>query len=204
MTARTWFTYSAAVLGSVALLAYAALLVGQRMTDGPLNAMIPGGPLETGTLITQRTIDWKAELGDLGTCTDGVCADMAPVEFQLVDPAHSRYVGIMVHDGELYVPCDLGYMWGRFAGNQRRMLHLIYVFKRWHEDALLDGRAVVRIDGKRYERQAVRVTDPALTTALKSQLEDMARAWVAPAALAPPPIEGPNDIWFFRLDPRPV
>lgn len=195
MTARTWLTYGAAIVGTLAIAAYAAVLIAQRMSDGPLNAMIPGGPLEAGTLVMEQTIDWQAALGD---------RDMAPVELQLVEPPGSRYVGIMVHDGELYVPCDLGYMWGRFSGNQRRMLHLIYLFKHWHEDALLDGRTVVRIDGKRYARQAVRVTDPALIAALKSQLEAMARAWVAPDELAPPPVEAPNDIWFFRMDPRPV
>ena len=80
---------------------------------------------------------------------------------------------------------------------------MIYIFKDWHEDAERDGRAVLRIGGKRYERQAVRVTDPELLATLRSQLEDMARAWVAPAPLGDAPTEGPRDIWFFRMDPRP-
>jgi hypothetical protein len=67
-----------------------------------------------------------------------------------------------------------------------------------------DGRAVIRVGGKRYEGQAVRVTDPAIDAALRTQLEEMARQWVAPATLGPPPTEGPNDIWFFRVDPRPT
>ncbi len=97
------------------------------------------------------------------------------IELQLVEPLGSRTTGVMVHKGQLYVPCDLGFMWRRFSGPTRWMLHLIWVFKRWHEDALRDGRVVLRIDGKRYERQAVRVTDPDLLAALRLQLEEMAR-----------------------------
>ncbi len=76
------------------------------------------------------------------------------------------------------------------------------MFKRWHEDALSDGRAVLRIGGNLYERQAVRVTDPALDAALRAQLEDMARQWLGDTARSPAPTEGPRDIWFFRMDPR--
>jgi hypothetical protein len=179
-----------------------AVLVGKRLSDGPLTAMIPGGPLEAGALVTESIVDWTNVLGSGGACTDGECAPMKPIELQLVDPPTSRYVGAMVRDGALYVPCDLGFMWGRFSGSERWILNLIYVFKRWHLDAERDGRVVLRVDGRRYEGQAVRVTDPALIGALRTQLEGMARQWVAPAALAPPPGEGPNDIWFFRIDSR--
>ena len=127
---------------------------------------------------------------------------MSTIELELVGPGTSRYTGIMVHDGQVYIPCDLGFMWGRFTGTTRNVLHLIYLFKHWHEDALQDGRVVIRADGKRYEGQAVKVTDPSLDTALRSQLEDMAKVWVAPDTLGPAPTEPPNDIWFFRIDPR--
>ena len=103
-------------------------------------------------------------------------------------------------DGTLYVPCDLGFMWARFEGTQRHVLHLTYLLKRWHKDAVDDGQAVIRFDGRRYPLQAVKVTDPELETRLKAQLEDMARAWVAPAPLAEAPAEPPNDIWFFRME----
>ena len=108
----------------------------------------------------------------------------------------------MVHAGQLYVPCDLGFMWGRFSGSRRWILNLIFVFKRWHEDALRDGRVVLRIEGKRYERQAVRVTDPDLLAMLRLQLEEMAEQWVSPDPLGEAPTSGPKDIWFFRMDPR--
>lgn len=198
---RRWFRYAAIALGVLVFAVIGAVFVAKRLSDGPLNAMIPGGPLRAGALVTE---DLATVLGARGSCVNGVCAEMTPVELQLVDPPTSRYTGIMVYDGQVYVPCDLGFMWGRFEGRQRTVLHLIYLFKHWHEDALHDGRAVVRVDGKRFERQAVRVTDPDLDTALRSQLEEMARAWVAPEPLAAAPAEGPNDIWFFRLEPRPT
>ena len=166
-------------------------LVAQRMSDGPTGP-IPGGRLSTGTLVSEPNVDWSlATGGEL-------------IELQLVEPLGSRTTGAMLHGGQLYVPCDLGFMWGRFSGSTRWMLHVIYLFKRWHEDALRDGRVVLRIAGKRYERQAVRVTDPELLATLRSQLEKMAEQWVSPAPLGEAPTEGPKDIWFFCTDPRPA
>lgn len=187
---------AAKALGILILLVIGSTLVAQRLSDGPLNDIIPGGPLQAGALVSEADIDWASVIGDPD--------EMAPIELQLVEPPSSRWVGIMLHEGQICVPCDLGFMWGRFSGSQRRVLHLIYLFKRWHEDAVSDGRAVLRIDGKRYERQAVRVTDPELLAALRLQLEEMARQWVAPEPLAAAPAEGPKDIWFFRMDPRPA
>lgn len=178
------------------------LTLAKRTSDGPLTDMIPGGPLRYGPLVTDPDVDWQKVLGSTGTCSEADCPPMGTVELELVGPGTSRYTGIMVHQGELFVPCDLGFMWGRFDGTRRHVLHLIYLFKHWHEDALIDGRAVLRIDGKRYERHAERVTDPALIAALKSQLEAMARHWVAPEPLGQAPDEGPRDIWFFRMAPR--
>lgn len=118
-------------------------------------------------------------------------------ELQLVEPISSRYTGVMVHDGELYVPCDLGFMWNRFDGQQRFVLQLIYWFKTWHDHAELDGRAVIRIDNTRYEGALVRVTDETLEAKLRAQLEGMAATWLEPETLGPRPAETPNDIWFF-------
>lgn len=198
---RRWLRISLISVAAAVVLGYAAFKVLQYRSDGPLNAMVPGGPLRAGELVARTDIDWARELGAAARCDDDDCP-YDPVELQLENPPLSRYTGIMVHAGELYVPCDLGYMWGRFDGTQRRVLQLIYLFKTWHQDALADGRAVLRINGRRYERQAVRVTDPARVDALKRQLEDMARVWVAPEPLAPAPTDGPRDIWFFRMDPR--
>lgn len=187
--ARRWPKRLALGSVGIALLAIVAFNIAQQRSDGPLNDMIPGGELRSGTLVTDDVADWQF-------------ADGETIELQLLEPRKSRYTGAIAWKGQLYIPCDLGYMWGRFDGTTRHVLHLIYVFKRWHEDALEDGRVVVRIDGKRYPRQAVRVTDAATVAALKRHLEDLARGWLAPEQLGPPPTSSPNDIWFFRLDPR--
>src|SRR5262245_25453851 len=172
---RPWLRYISIGLASIVFVFGASLLVAKRMSDGPLTAMIPGGALRTGTVVPEADLAVA-----LSNCAPAACPTMKPIELELVGPETYRYTGIMVHDGQVYIPCDLGFMWGRFAGSQRSILHLIYLFKHWHEDALQDGRVVVRVNGKRYEGQAVRVTDPALDAALRSQLEDMARQWVAP------------------------
>jgi hypothetical protein len=197
---RRWVNYAVRGVGILVLAVTGALLIAMRVSDGPVNAIVAGGALRAGALVEGGEVDWPAVLHGRGACEGGACAAMSPIEFQLVDPPTSRYVGIMQHEGRLYVPCDLGFMWGRFEGSQRRVLHLIYLFKRWHLDALRDGRVVLRIDGTRYAGRAVRVTDAGLEGALRAQLEEMARDWVAPAALGPPPTEGPRDIWFFRID----
>jgi len=185
---RRWLYRSARVSGIVLLLLIGMGFVAQRMSDGPTGP-IQGGALRTGALVTEPVTDWSFAQGQ-------------DLEIQLVEPVGSRRTGLMVHDGELYVPCDLGFMWGRFSGQHRLILHAIYILKSWHEDALLDGRVVLRIAGKRYERQAVRVTDPELVAELQVQLEGMAAEWLAPEVLGPAPTEGPGDIWFFRMDPR--
>ena len=144
------------ILLALVVALYGAFVLAQRQSDGPLTDMIPGGALRSGELVSTADIDWKQELGAAGSCSDAECPEMEAVELQFLDPPLSRYVGIMVHEGVLYAPCDLGYMWGRFEGAGRYILHLIYIFKTWHFNAAKDGRAVIRVGNKRYPLQAVR------------------------------------------------
>src|SRR5258705_10397908 len=102
---RPWLRYIAIAVGVLILLFGASVLVAKRMSDGPLTAMIPGGALRAGSL------EPSANLAAAVTCTNAVCPQMEPIELELVGPATSRYTGIMVHDGQVYTPCDLGYMW---------------------------------------------------------------------------------------------
>jgi hypothetical protein len=188
---RKWLTRIALALVGITALAIAAVLIAQRVSDGPIGPL-GGGPLRSGELVTDSSPDWHAILGDGGQ-----------VELQLVEPPRSRVTGAMVHDGQLYVPCDLGFFWRRMPDARLRfILHVIWVFKHWHEDALKDGRAVLRIKGKRYERQAVRVTDPELLAALRSQMETAAASFLGQQKLLEIPVD-PGAIWFFRMDPRP-
>jgi len=168
------------------------ILITQRVSDGPIGPL-QGGPFRTGTMVNDPDPDWQSILE----------GHESEFQFELVAWGTTRITGAMIHDGTLYVPCDLGFMWGRFHGQSRLILNTLYIFKHWHTDAEQDGRAVIRIDGKLYPGMLVRVRDEALISSLRTQLEDMARAWIAPAELEPPPTSGPRDIWFFRFDPAP-
>ena len=187
-----------AILAVVIVSLMIALRVARSFADGPIGP-IPGGPLRSGSLVADVDVDWVA-------VTDGKIEHqpLAPllVEFQLLEPLGSRVTGIMINDGVLYIPCDLGFSWARFSGPKRWVLNLVHLVKTWHKEALKDGRAVVRIAGKRYERQAVRVTDPKRLEELRRQFEDLVQNWVSAGEWGAAPTKGPRDIWFFRLEPR--
>lgn len=161
----------------------------RESADDPIE-FLQGGPFQSGELVDERITDWSFGVGK-------------PMAFELVAFGTSRTAGYIMHDGVAYMTCDLGYMWNRLdAGYQSWLLNLIYLFKRWHLDAVEDGRALLRIDGKLYKTQFVKVENPELIQILKGELEVLAREYFAPQELGPPPAEPPNDIWFFRMDPR--
>jgi len=163
-----------------------------RMSDGPTGPL-PGGAFRTGTLVSDTNVDWTGVLkGNL-------------IELQLVNPAGSRTTGAFVYKGQLYVPCDLGFFWRRLPSARGRwMASVLWFFKRWHLDAENDGRVVLRVDGKLYEREAVRITDTQLLGQLRLTMEDLATPVMEKRYGAPllPVKVNPEDIWFFRLDPR--
>lgn len=169
--------------------------VAQRLSDGPIGP-IQGGSFRSGELVTEAEVDWVlATQGEI----ENQRKEPLLIEFELVGNGTSRITGLFLHDGELYLPCDLGFGWARFTGTRRHILHLVYLLKDWHQEAQNDGRIVLRMDGKRYPRHAVRVTDPELDAALRAKFERLATGWVAPDAYPAAPTKGPNDIWFFRV-----
>ncbi|MCG8592176.1 MAG: hypothetical protein MJE66_23025 [Proteobacteria bacterium] len=149
---------------------FVALLVGARFADGPLG-LVAGGPLVAGEWVEGEEPDWS------------FARDVDTIEFQLLDPARSRTTWILEHEGQIYVPC--GYMntnWGR-------------IWKRWPIEAERDGRAVVRIEGKRYPRVLERVRDPKIFSALAAEIQ---RKYGVPV----PPDAGRTDaLWIFALAP---
>jgi hypothetical protein len=168
------------------------VFVVQRVSDGPLGPFA-GGPLRAGTLVSEPNVDWSFLGGG------------RELELQLVDPPRSRITGALVYHGQLFVPCDLGFIWRRAASTPFRWIGgAIYLVKRWHEEALRDGRAVLRISDKRYERQAVRVTDPELLATLRSIMDERARQYMASRGGLLDAPGDPEAIWFFRMDPRPA
>ena len=123
------------VVGCLLLIPLTAVLTAaakQRFADGP-NRVFSGGRLVSGELHAGPEPDWSF-VEDIGT-----------IELQLVDPPRSRRIWITQYDGKLYV-------WSGYMGTAVGRL-----WKRWPIQAEQDGRAVLRIDGKRYERQLVRI-----------------------------------------------
>ena len=172
------------------LILIGGILFTVRFADGPVGPM-PGGPLTKGPLVTDAVIDWDNILQGQSVAT---------IELQLVEPARSRAVGAFAYEGELYVPCDLGFVWRRIPDTSTRaLLRLIWTFKQWHKEALKDGRVVIRVEGKRYARQAVLVTDETLKNTFRQRVLSGAEGFFGELM----PIKtDPEDIWFFRLDPR--
>jgi len=137
-----------------------------RFSDGPIGPF-PGGPLVAGELVAGPEPDWT------------FAAEIPNIEIEVgAENPRSRTVWLIVDQGELFVP----------AGFASR--------KSWPAEAVADGRVVVRLEGKRYERQATRVTDPARLAALG---EGLGRKY----GFTPKP-DGSDDTWFFHMGPRPA
>ena len=136
---------------------------GARLHDGPLG-LIPGGPLEAGDVVTEPIADWS------------FAKDTGEIALQLTSQDRSRTVWIFVLDGKAYVPCSLGYPPG----------------KSWHQQALVDGHATVRIDGKRYPVMLTKVDD-----AVAQEMGEATRAELSRKYGTLPPGEGGS--WFFSV-----
>ena len=159
------------VIGLV-LLALFVVVFAARFGDGP-TAILPGGPLEAGELVQGPEPDWS------------FARDVPEMEFELVEPARSRTIWLEVYDKKLYVVS--GYM-NSAVGK---------LWKQWPAQAEKDGRAVVRIQGKRYERQLVRIHDdrPVLEGIAAEVNRKYGAALTADMAAT-------GDVWFFALEPR--
>lgn len=154
---------------AVAAFAFAALAgavaVGARFADGPV-ALLPGGALRSGEWVEAPVADW------------GFARDVAEIELQLESETRSRTTWILVNDGAAFVPCSLGFPPG----------------KRWHLAASQDGRAVLRIEGKRYPVTLTRAeAEPGVADALRSEV---GRKY----GRTPPTGAG---VWIFRVASRP-
>jgi len=157
----------------VLLVAAAVVLSGvwgaaRFVSDGPLG-IFPGGALRKGPLVREPVADWS------------FAKNIETAELQLVEPLRSRTVWLVVHEGALYIPC--GFLnWP--------------LWKQWPYEALEDGRAVLRLQGKRYEVQAQRVESDGEYQAV---LRLVARKYAQGRSVE----ADDRTVWFFRLDPRP-
>ena len=148
----------------VALFVLIALVfIVARFHDGPLGP-IPGGPLVEGELVSAPVTDWA------------FASEVKEIELQLDTQSRSRTVWVLVNQGQAYVPCSLGYPPG----------------KSWYKEAAKDGRATLRIEGRRYPVTLVRTDDPALGDALRAEVE---RKYPSR-----PPTDG--GVWIFHVESR--
>jgi hypothetical protein len=153
-----------AVVGLAVLVAL--LFIAARFHDGPLGP-IPGGALVAGTLAREPVEDWS------------FARDQGEIELQLESQNRARTVWILVHEGQAYIPCSLGFPPG----------------KTWYKEAANDGRSVVRIAGRRYP-----VTLTKLDDASQQQLAPPLEAEVKRKYGSPPPTSA--GVWIFRVTSR--
>ena len=160
------------LVGALVLL-IGAVAVGARFSDGPI-AIMAGGPFSSGELVTGPEPDWS------------FAHDIQEVEFQLVDPPRSRTTWILEHEGRVYIPS--GYMttsWGK-------------LWKQWPHEALKDGRMILRIGDKLYERQLVRIEESSQVAPL---LAELSRKYMGGAELPSDAVTS-GYLWLFELAPR--
>ena len=143
----------------------------QRFADGP-NRVFSGGSLESGELHTGSEPDWR------------FVSEVSTIELQLLNPPRSRRIWTAEYDGKLYV-------WSGYMGTAVGRL-----WKRWPVQAERDGRAVIRIDGKRYERQLVRIKSgeilDGISEAIRSKYPSQTNRTAVEA----------GDVWVFEAAPR--
>ena len=162
------------VVGCLLLIPLTAVLTAatkQRFSDGS-DFVFSGGPLVSGELHTGPEPDWSF--------TD----DVVTIELQLEDPPRSRTIWVGEHDGRLYV--FAGYM-GSAVGR---------IWKQWPVQAERDGRAVLRIDGKRYERQLRRIESGPMLDGITASIADKYSYNISRE------IVERGDTWMFEAAPR--
>lgn len=170
------------ILGIIVLLLAATVItlkLKNQNADGP-SVLFPGGELKSGELHQGAEPDWSF--------TD----DIVTIELQTYEPASSRRIFIMESDGRVYVPS--GYM-RSFLGK---------LWKDWAFDVEAGSKlAVARINGVRYERELVRVTDPSVINGVAKKLAQKYAGGETPDAVAQ--IEksvADGDTWIFEMAPR--
>ena len=163
------------VLGLVLAIAavVAAVLIGARFADGPLE-IIAGGPFTSGELQSGPPADWS------------FVRDIDTIEFQSLEPPRSRTVWVLAHEGRMFIPC--GYMnstWGR-------------IWKQWPIEAERDGRIITRIDGKLYNQNLVRIQEGPLIEPL---LAELSRKYAGGQQIPMQAVTS-GALWLFELTPR--
>ena len=158
-------------LALIPVTAVATAAVKQRFGDGP-NRVFSGGPLQAGELYSGVEPDWS------------FVSTVPTIEMELESTGTSRRIWVAEYNGRLFV-------WSGYMGST-----VGRIWKQWPVQAEEDGRAVMRIEGVRYQRQLNRIqSDPDLagiTAVITSKYR---------SALSPATIEA-GDVWLFEATPR--
>lgn len=160
------------ILILIPAVALGTLRFQNRDADGP-SILFPGGELVSGELHNGPEPDWP------------FTRDIQTVELQLNEPLSSRLVWILEAEGRIFIAS--GYM-GSFLGR---------LWKHWAIQADRgNGLAVVRIDGIRYQRRLVRITQGPILDSVAATMNEKYNAGTSRQD-----IEAGNT-WIFELAPR--
>jgi hypothetical protein len=143
----------------------------QRFADGP-NQIFSGGRLESGELHAGPEPDWS------------VVSQVQTIEMQLLDPPRSRRIWTAEYEGKIYV-------WSGYMSTAVGRL-----WKHWPGQAERDGRAVIRIDGIRYERQLVRIQSGDVLDGVTAAITSKYPSQTTRAAVEA------GEAWLFEAAPR--
>lgn len=152
-----------AIVFGIALVCLLVVAILARLGDGPYMAFA-GGAFTTGKVVNDADVDWS------------FLKDRETIDFELLDPPRSRTVWILYEDGDIFIPCGIPWF---------------LVWKQWPHEALEDGRAVLRIDGRRYHGRLVKVENPSLHGTLAGMVA--AKYGVASDFDA-------DTLWLFRFE----
>ena len=158
------------ILVLIPVFALGALAVSARFSDGP-SVIFSGGPLVAGELVTGPEPDW------------GFVRDVRIFELQLLNPPRSRTLWIVEHEGKLYLNSN-------YMGGPRERF-----WKRWPAQAERDGRAIMRIEGKKYERELVRIKTGAVVEGVTAQFTRKYGVVMTPAEVEA------EELWLFEMAP---
>ena len=145
--------------------------IKQRFEDGP-NRVFSGGPLISGPIYKGTEPDWEF-VNTIDT-----------VELQLLEPPLSRRIWIASAQGRLFV-------WSGYMNSLVGQL-----WKTWPAQAEADGRALLRIDGVRYERNLRRLTDDSVFEELSAVVSEK-----YPSRFTRDSVDR-GDVWVFEATPK--
>ena len=162
----------------ISMVTVVTLKMDNMGADGP-SILFPGGELVSGELHTGPEPDWRF--------TD----DVAVIDLQLDKPMSSRRIFVMENGGKVYVPS--GYM-RSFLGR---------LWKDWaFQVADSEGLAVARINGIRYERQLVRITEGEEIDGVARKLAQKYSGGAPDAVANTIKSINDGDTWIFEMAPR--